>query len=305
VSPSPPTTPLPAAGPAVVAVGGGHGLAVSLRAIRRYARSVAAVVSVADDGGSSGRLRAEAPDLPAPGDVRRCLGALAAADSPLAARLEHRFEVDGPLHGHAYGNLLLAALAFGLGSFTEAVAEVSRMTGGVGRVIPATVDAVQLACTPTDDPDAEPIVGQVAIAATSGPRRLRLQPPGAASPAEAVAAVLDADQVVLGPGSLYTSVVAAAIAPDVADALRRTTARRVYVANLWAQEPEAAGFGVAEHVAVLGDHGIPVDVVLAHTATAEADRLRGAIPVVEAPVADDRGLVHHPERLAAALADLT
>lgn len=288
-------------GPAVVAIGGGHGLAVSLRALRRYASAIAAVVSVADDGGSSGRLREELPDLPAPGDIRRCLGALADPASELAGLLEHRFEEDGPLQGHAYGNLLLAALTFGLGSFADAVAEVGRMTGAVGSVHPATVDAVELACALTDQLSDPPIVGQVAIARTSGDRRLWLRPAGCASPPEAVQAVLDADQIVLGPGSLFTSVLAAAIAPDIADALRRTGARRIVIANLWAQIPEAAGFSVADHVRAFLDHDIPVDLVLAHEGTVDGDTIAGDIPLLTAAVADDRGLAHDPDRLARAL----
>lgn len=289
------------AGPAVVAIGGGHGLAASLQAIRRYASSVTAVVSVADDGGSSGRLREDLPDLPAPGDVRRCLGALADPASELAGLLEHRFDEDGPLQGHAYGNLLLAALAFGLGSFPAAVAEVTRMTGGVGAVLPATLDAVELACTLLDEPDMAPIIGQVEIAHTSGRRRLWLRPTDCASPPEAVDAVLAADQIVLGPGSLYTSVLAAAVAPEIADALRRTRGKRILVANLWTQIPEAEGFTVADHVQAFLDHDIPIDGVLAQTGTISGDTIAGSIPLRTAEVADDRGRAHHPGRLAAAL----
>lgn len=295
------TADLDPSGPAVVALGGGHGLAASLRAIRRYASSVTAIVSVADDGGSSGRLRAELPDLPAPGDIRRCLGALASADSDLAGLLEHRFEDDGPLQGHAYGNLLLAALSFGLGSFPAAVAEVTRMTGGVGAVLPATVDAVELACTLLDEPAADPIIGQVEIAHTSGRRRLWLRPRECQSPPEAVRAILDADQIVLGPGSLYTSVLAAAVAPEITAALRRTDARRILIANLWSQIPEAEGFSVEDHVRTFLDHDIPVDLVLAQTGTTDGDEIADGIPLRIDDLADESGLVHHPERLAVAL----
>lgn len=290
--------------PAVVAVGGGHGLAASLRAIRRYAGSITAIVSVADDGGSSGRLRAEMPELPAPGDVRRCLGALADPASPLGATLEHRFAADGPLDGHAYGNLLLAALAFGLGSFPAAVAEVGRMTGAAGMVVPATVQPVELVCTPVDG--GERIVGQVAVANAAGRRRLSLTPEAPASPAEAAASILAADQVVIGPGSLYTSVLATAIVPAVRDALVATAAQRVYVANLCPQAPETAGFDLADHLGALRDHGVPVDVVLARPGLGPVDGPCewGDVTVVTRAVADDRGRVHDPVRLADALADL-
>lgn len=298
----------PRPGPRVVAIGGGHGAAVSLRAIRQYADEITAVVSVADDGGSSGRLRQDLPDLPAPGDIRRCIGALASDDSHLAHLLEHRFDGDSPLQGHAYGNLLLAALSFGLGSFADAVAEVSRMTGGVGRVLPATQDPVVLACTPADSPGSETIRGQVAVANTPGRRWLSLIPADPHVPQAAVDAVLAADQVVLGPGSLFTSVLATAIVPQVRDALVACSAQRIYVANLWPQSPEADGFDLADHVAALTDHGVPIDLVLADTSLPVSGRPtgpNGEIPVLQRDIADDRFLGHDPDRLGRALAELT
>lgn len=294
--------------PLVVTVGGGHGAAASLAAIRRYTDRLSAVISVADDGGSSGRLRADLPDLPAPGDIRRCIGALAAHDSVLAEHLEHRFADDGPLQGHAYGNLLIAALSFGLGSFPAAVAEVSRMTGAVGAVHPATAEAVVLACRPDGAPEGTRILGQVAVAGTPGGRHVFLEPASPTSPPEAAAAILAADQVVLGPGSLFTSVLAAAVVPAIHDALRRTSAQRVHVANLRAQQPETAGFALADHVRALLDHDVPVDVVLADPIAAgrvDAATVPGTeVPLVVRSVADDRGLVHEPARLGAALAEL-
>ena len=206
-------------GPSVVAIGGGHGLSASLRAARRYAGEITAVVSVADDGGSSGRLREALPGLPAPGDVRRCLAALAEDDSPFGRILEHRFG-DGELAGHALGNLLLVSLAHEMGSFSAAVDEVAARVGAVGRVLPATVDAVALVGIVDGRRGVEPVVGQVAVQNTEGVRRLRLSPDSPASPPDVSRAILAADQVVLGPGSLFTSVLAAAIAPDVREAAR-------------------------------------------------------------------------------------
>ncbi len=309
-------------GPAVVAVGGGHGLAATLRAARRYAGSITAIVSVADDGGSSGRLRAAMPDLPAPGDVRRCLSALAAEDSALGRSLEHRFTgADGPLTGHAFGNLVLVALADELGGFPAAVDEVARLVEAAGRVLPATVGPVGLegrrapaTVAGRSGPVpagvagdvAETVVGQVAVQNAGGMARLALDPADPPSPVGVAASIAVADQVLVGPGSLFTSVLAAAIVPAVRDALHATSARRVYVANLGPQVPETEGFTLADHLAVLAHHEVPVDVVVARPGlVAEcAEPLHSRVEVVEADIADDRGRVHHPDRLAAVLARL-
>jgi uncharacterized cofD-like protein len=291
-------------GPRVVAVGGGHGVAATLCALRTYASSVVAVVSVADDGGSSGRLRELIPELPAPGDVRRCLSALADRESVLGASLEHRYAA-GELRGHAFGNLLLATLAEELGSFGAAVDEVARLVGAAGQVLPATAEPVRLEGLRGGPgcgfaPGMHQVVGQVAVQNTSGLARLRLRPANPASSPAVREAILGADQVVLGPGSLFTSVLAAAITPAVREALVATSAQRVYVANLAPQVPETEGFTTADEVAALTVHGVPVDVVLADPA-----RPCGAPPAsvrcVEAAMAADGGVVHDPARLAQAL----
>lgn len=300
-------------GPSVVAVGGGHGLAATLRALRRYAGEITAVVSVADDGGSSGRLRVAMPDLPAPGDVRRCLSALAAEGSALGRALEHRFEVDDPaVDGHAFGNLLLARLTSELGSFPAAVDEVATLVGAAGRVLPATVGPVALegrratgATTAGAGPDG-PLVGQVAVQNASGVTRIRLSPAHPVSPEGVGKAIAGADQVVLGPGSLFTSVLAAAVVPAVHEALVATSAQRIYVANLGPQVPETEDFTLADHLVALTAHRVSVDLVLAEPGLLAASGAlpHPQVPVVEAAVADDRGRAHHPERLADALAGL-
>jgi uncharacterized cofD-like protein len=317
VSPTPSSRHGGAGGPAVVAIGGGHGQAATLRAARRYAGSITAIVSVADDGGSSGRLRAAMPQLPAPGDVRRCLSALADPESALGSSLEHRYgEGDGSLAGHALGNLLLAGLTAATGSFPAAVDEVGRLVSAVGRVLPATVGPVWL----EGDLHAEPedagggphpssgafvptprVIGQVEVQNSRGMRRLTIQPADAESPPDVAEAILAADQVVLGPGSLFTSVLAVAIVPAVRRALEQTRANRVYVANLAPQVPETEGFTAADHIEALLGHGVPVDVALFHPGALGCEA-GIPVPLVERPVADDRGLAHHPERLADALA---
>lgn len=296
----------PTAGPVVVAVGGGHGLSASLRAIRRYASSVTAVVSVADDGGSSGILREAMPELPAPGDVRKCLGALAEEGSPFARILEHRF-AEGTLQGHALGNLLLVALALETGSFADAVDELADRVGAVGRVLPATEEPVALEGVVVEPGGAADqiatVQGQVAVQNSRGLIEIRLRPERPASPAAVASAIAAADQVVIGPGSLFTSVLAAAVVPDVRAAVAATAAQRVFVANLGPQVPETQGFTVADEVDALRRHGIEVDVVLVDPARS-VDHLPGGMERVEAPVGDATGRAHDPELLGAALASL-
>ena len=288
--------------PHVVAVGEGHGLAATIRAARRYAGHTTAVVATADDGGSTGRLRS-AIDMPAPGDLRRCVEAMAGEPcGPLAQALEYRF-TGSDVEGHALGNLLLAGLHAITGDFVAAVDELSRLAGidpAVGRVVPATVDPVVLRAVVAGGGE---VSGQVAIARTVDIDRLVLEPAGAEVPDAAVEALLDADQVVLGPGSLFTSVLAVAVVGGVRDALKRASGRRVYVCNVRAEAGETRGYDVAAHVAALRRHDVEPDVVLAQ---------RGALPrgdladveVVEADLVRPNGLAHDPVLLGEALAAL-
>jgi uncharacterized cofD-like protein len=288
-------------GPQVVAVGGGHGLAASIRAVRRYAGRTTAIVSTADDGGSTGRLR-NAIDMPAPGDVRRCVEAMAGdAGRPLTAALDYRFS-GSDVEGHALGNLLLAGLQAVTGDFVSAVDELSRLVGldpAVGSVVPATVGPVVLCAGLAGG---EWVTGQVAISQTAGIERLVVRPADAVTPAGAVEALAHADQVVLGPGSLYTSVLAAALAGGVRESLAGSPGRRVYVCNLRAEAGETRGYDVAAHVAALRRHGVVPDVVLAQRGGLQWGDV--GVPVVEAEIARRDGLAHDPFLLGAALADL-
>lgn len=258
-------------------------------------------MSVGDDGGSSGRLRREL-GLPAPGDLRRCLSALAADDSLLASSLEHRFD-KGPLDGHPVGNLLIAGLTSACGDFSAAIEEVARLVNAAGRVYPATLEPVTLLA----DSDAGPLRGQVTLERATGIRNLRFDPPDPTAPRPAVEAILGADQVVIGPGSLFTSVLAAAVVPEIRAALLHTRAQRVFVANVANDKAEARGFDLPEHVEALSLHGVTLDAVIAVPGThrvAEVERVAPGAEVITAEVAGDDGWGHDPKRLGAELARL-
>jgi uncharacterized cofD-like protein len=286
--------------PRVVAVGGGHGTATTLRAARQYASHVTAVVSVADDGGSSGRLR-QLLDVVALGDMRKCLVALAHPTSFLAQAFEHRFE-DGELAGHALGNLVLLGLVEAAGDLVTAIDEAAFLLGAVGRVLPASTEPVVLKAE-ADDGE---INGQVAVASAGRIRRVSVVPVDASPPPEALEALHLADQVVIGPGSLYTSVLAAAAIRGIAEAIRTTAAQRVYVCNLHPQEPETAGYDVAAHLAALAEHGVEIDAVLWDSSTGMAlDATANAgVDMVDVPLAGSNRFVHDPCKLAEALSGL-
>lgn len=285
-----------------MALGGGHGLAASLAAARQYAGDLCGIVSVADDGGSSGRLRA-AFGIPPPGDLRRCLVALADPASPWRDAFEHRFE-GGDLDGHAFGNLVIAGLAEATGDFELALAEAGRVLGASGRVVPATREPVVLKAE-VRAPDGNgglSVEGQVAVQEAGGITAVSIVPADAEPPAAALEALAAADQVVVGPGSLFTSILAVVAVPALRRALGETPGRKVYVCNLRPQHPETAGYDVAAHVDALAAHGLDVDVVLCHPGALPC---RGVtVPCVERPVARPDGLAHDPDQLAAALADM-
>lgn len=287
--------------PRVVAIGGGHGLASSLRACRSFAGELVGVVSVADDGGSSGRIRREL-GMPAPGDLRRCLSALASDDSLLARSLEHRFD-QGDLEGHPLGNLLIAGLTSASGDFAAAISEVARLIGAVGTLHPATLDPVTLVA----DSDDGPLVGQVTIERATGIRNLRFEQTQPNTPRAAVQAIIDADLVVIGPGSLFTSVLAATVVPEIKAALLHTNARRVFIANIANDRAEARGFDLPEHVEALCQHGIGLDAVIATPGTFRIDDVERVAPGILVRVADvggDDGWEHDPLKLGAVLAQL-
>ena len=292
----------PPQGPAVVALGGGHGLATALAAARRYAGSITAVVSVADDGGSSGRLR-QAHDVPAPGDLRKCLVALAAADTIWAEAFEHRFR-SGELDGHALGNLVIVGLAQVLGDFGRALEEAGRLLKCAGRVLPATTDAVVLKADA--GPNGESVEGQVAVANSPEPiRRVHIIPEDAKAHPEALSAIELADQVILAPGSLFTSLLPVICVPAIREALAAARGRIVHVCNLRPQVPETVGLDAVDHLRAVVAHGARVDSFLYHLGGGlEADEIAVRalnIEPVGAEMAAAKGLTHDPALLAKAL----
>ena len=283
--------------PRIAAVGGGHGLAATLCAARQLADELTAVVAVADDGGSTGRLRA-AVDLPALGDLRKALVALADPASPLAGAMQHRF-VAGDIKGHAMGNLLIAALAETEGDLLTALEQVGAMVGAVGTVLPATAEPVELRATTVEG---RTVDGQVEIQSTPGIDTVRLVPETPGAPTAAVEAISNADLVVLGPGSLFTSVLAATVVPGIGTALGRRSGTLVYVCNLQPQPGETSDYTVDDHIAALGRHDLEPDVVLYDPdRIGRADHIERAVP---AALAGENGLVHDATLLMRALADL-
>ncbi len=302
--------------PKVVALGGGHGLSASLAALRRITQDLTAVVTVADDGGSSGRLRDELGVLP-PGDLRKALAALCGDDEwgqTWSRVIQHRFTSKGEMHGHAVGNLLIVALWEQLGDPVAALEWVARLLGAHGRVLPMSavplhLEALVRGHDPADPLGTSTVHGQVTVALTPGEvLRVSLVPADPPAVPQAVQAVLDADWVVLGPGSWFSSVMPHLLVPELADALVRTRARRVLTLNLAPQPGETEGFSPQRHLEVLARHApkLTLDVVLADEAAVPdrpsleqaAERLAGRVEL--APVAAPDGPRHDPELLAAA-----
>jgi uncharacterized cofD-like protein len=306
--------------PRVVAFGGGHGLAASLNALRRVTDRLTAIVTVADDGGSSGRLRAELNCLP-PGDLRMALAALCGDDESgrtWADVLQYRFDGTGPLSGHAIGNLLIAGLWERLGDPVAGLDMVARLLGAEGRVlpmasVPLAIEADVIGVDPARPDEISQVRGQANVATTSGEvSAVRLNPTDPPACPESVDVVLDADWVVLGPGSWFTSVIPHLLVPKLAAAIHGTDARRILTLNLVPAD-ETAGFSAARHIELLAEHApdLRLDVVLADSRfAADDDHLPawvdslGARLVVADLAARDGTARHDPLRLASAYAEV-
>jgi 2-phospho-L-lactate transferase/gluconeogenesis factor (CofD/UPF0052 family) len=348
-------------GPKVVAIGGGTGLSSLLRGLKEYTSNITAVVTVCDDGGSSGRLRRDLRVLP-PGDFRQCIAALADSDPLVTKLFEHRFKSDGgsELKGHAFGNLFIAAMAQITGSFERALEESSRVLAVRGRILPSTLEDVTLCAELSDSStvQGESLIPERAsgghvghgdhsehnvcqdpdVATPANPiRRVFLEPERPAVYPEVVRALLDADLIVIGPGSLFTSILPNLLVDDLARALCWSRAKKIYVCNVATQPGETDGYAVADHVRIIYEHlrerlGIPVGrrdalevASIPFTHVLVNDNMKPHIPaewgvtrpdvdeqaladlgveVIAADVVDEsRPTRHDPMKLAAALAE--
>ncbi len=303
-------------GPKVVAIGGGTGLSMLLRGMKDYTSNITAIVTVADDGGSSGRLRRELGMLP-PGDFRNCLVAMADVEPLMAKLFQYRFNHGSGLDGHSFGNLFIVAMMGVTGSFEQALRESSRVLAVRGQALPSTLENVTL-CAEMDDEGT--VQGESKISAMGQRiRRLYLQPERPAAYPEAIKAILEADLIVLGPGSLYTSLMPNLLVEGIYRALLASSALRVYVCNVATQRGETDGFTIRDHVQALRAH-LPEDpfhYVLANNRTdvaiperypsevvaaGQASEEPGDFQLVLADVVDPEApLRHDPAKLAQAL----
>jgi len=247
-------------GPKIVAIGGGHGLSTLLRGLKEHTGNITAIVTVADDGGSSGRLRRELGILP-PGDFRNCMAALSEAEDLMTRLLQYRFA--GPhtgLGGHSFGNLFIAAMVGVTGSFEKGLEESSRVLAVRGRVLPATLETVTLCAEVAHFENGELIGWERVVGESNIPKsggrimRVYLEPEVTHAYPEVLRAILEADLIVAGPGSLYTSVLPNLLVKEIVEALRVTQSPKVYIANLTSQRGETDGYTLEDHVRVLHEH---------------------------------------------------
>lgn len=304
-----------AKGPRVVAIGGGTGLSTLLRGIKRYTGNIVAIVTVADDGGSSGRLRDEFRLLP-PGDIRQCLTALAETEPLMTELFQHRFGGDGSLSGHSFGNLFITAMAEITGDFEHAIRESGRVLAVRGQIVPSTLRDVTLCATA----GSEVRVGESRVPYGDGRiDRVFLDPADASINPEAEAAILEAELIIIGPGSLYTSILPNLLVDGMVEALRASPAVKVYVCNVAGQPGETMGFAVSDHLDTIEEHigGSLVDYVIVNSnnslplprSAADAgitrvwfDRERASrkpVHYILADVVNSRVSTHHdPDKLA-------
>jgi uncharacterized cofD-like protein len=267
-------------GPKVVAIGGGTGLSNLLKGIKTYTNNITAIVTVGDDGGSSGRLRQELGVLP-PGDIRNCIIALADEEKLVTELFRYRFESGEGLEGHSFGNLFLTAIwTITRGDMLEAVRVASRVLNSCGMVLPSTLTAVQLFA---EMEDGSVVQGESQISKTGGKiRRIRSEPVARATP-EALEAIAAADLIILGPGSLYTSIVPNLLVGGISEAIRQAKARKVYVCNVMTQVGETIDYSVSDHL----------DALLLHAEVTQST----ANKLVQAVVINDRAPLQRPDLL--------
>lgn len=304
-------------GPRVVTVGGGTGLSTMLRGLKHYTNNITAVVTVADDGGSSGRIRQEFGIIP-PGDIRNCIAALSDEEQLITELFQYRFKVGKGLEGHSFGNLFLSVMCDITGNMMSAVKESSKVLNIRGRVLPATLDNVQLIARLTDGTD---VRGESQIPEAGGKiQRLYCEPTAPTPVPEVIDAIEHADLIILGPGSLYTSVIPNLLIPAVARAIHDSDAPKIYVCNVMSQPGETDHFTVGDHIQALVDHcpGLHlIDMVMVNNwipeplvkkyeshgqypVAIDRDRITGmGIGIIERILVDEGDTIrHNPRKLA-------
>jgi uncharacterized cofD-like protein len=309
--------------PRIVVVGGGTGLAVLLKGLKRYTSCLTAIVTVSDDGGSSGRLRAEMGVLP-PGDIRNCLVALAETETLMDQVFQHRFNAGGGIQGHTLGNLLLVAMSEIAGDFISAIQEVSKVLAVRGVVLPATLEPVVLAATMKNG---STVIGETRIRNHEGKiERISLIPEKCMPVPETLLAIQEADAIILGPGSLYTSIIPNLLVNKVAESIQQAKAPVIYVSNIMTEKGETDDFTAADHLRAINRHlnRQLIDYVIINSGTVDEQRLRRyrqeqAVPVrpayedIEAMgikiskqdlVSDNEVAWHDSNKLARAVLDL-
>lgn len=312
----------------VVALGGGTGLSTLLSGLKTYTDHITAIVTVADDGGSSGKLRRELGVLP-PGDFRNCIAALADDEALTTQLFQYRFPTsqrdagtEHTLDGHSFGNLFITAMANVTGSFEKALVESGRVLAIRGQILPSTLEDVTLCADLVDEAAAvRRVAGESAIPEANLPiERVYLEPANVPAYPPALRAILDADLIIIGPGSLFTSVLPSLLVDDITDAIRASNALKVYVCNVATQPGETDGFDLKDHVQAIErhvglelfafvlanenlDHPLPVRPALTHVPPAATPGAR--YQVVTADVVDEqRPWRHNPCKLADVLIDL-
>lgn len=310
-------------GPRIVVIGGGTGLSVLLRGLKNYTTNITAIVSVTDDGGSSGKLRGQFGILP-PGDLRNCLVALADTEPTMEKLFDYRFNQGKGLEGHNLGNLLITAMTDVSGSFETAINEISKVLAIRGRVIPSTLENVVLAAQLRDG---SMVMGETVISKSKKPIKKVYTIPNCPRPMpEAIEAIKDADAIILGPGSLYTSVIPNLLVPDIVSAIEEAEGLKIYVCNVMTQPGESDNYTASDHIRALYTHSSPniVDYMIINNERIpkyylEKYALKGSIPVeidrekikkynielVESPLIHESDYIRHdPVKLAKMVVNL-
>ena len=305
-----------ARGPRIVVIGGGTGLSVLLRGLKEYTDNLTAIVTVADDGGSSGRLRKDMSVLP-PGDFRNCLVAMSDAESLVQELFQYRFDQGNGLEGHSFGNLFIVAMTNVTGSFEKALYESSRVLAVHGQILPATVANLSLSARLTDG---SVVQGESSITQLGGGiDRVFIDPAEAEAYPPAIETIKEAHLIVVGPGSLYTSILPNLLVSGIAEAIEGSRASKVYVCNVATQHGETDGYTVSDHVEALQKHTFPtvVDYVVANDSQTEwdpkflgqpveldAERLSHVRAVTDALMDEDHPVRHDPKKLGQVIMDL-